>query len=137
MGGLFFFPPEIAGKQFAEFLVELAQLFRDQLLESIVPELQKTPPVLGLTFGADRGQLIKLIMGKQVEYLGRALNIASRLQGAVKEGDDNPAYKVLISKPTFQRLRIPPFFQIGPAKVNLRNIQLGENYECMKIVLLT
>jgi class 3 adenylate cyclase len=40
---------------------------------------------MGLTFGMDHGDVIRLVMNGKPEYIGRALNIASRLQGKVKE----------------------------------------------------
>jgi class 3 adenylate cyclase len=135
-GWVLLFSTEIAGKDFAGFLVELAELFREAL-KVICPKLQRTPPVLGLTFGVDKGQLIELVMSESKEYIGRPLNIAARLQGAVKEGDDHPEYKALISKPTFDDLRVPGSFAREETKRNLRNIALGDNYECIKLVVLS
>ena len=36
-------------------------------------------------FGIDAGELIRLELNGQVEYLGRAINVASRLQSYTKE----------------------------------------------------
>lgn len=47
---------------------------------------------MGLTFGADKGQMIRLFMSNQREYIGRPLNIAARLQAAVKDpAGSNPS----------------------------------------------
>ena len=135
-GWVLLLPPSVKGEQFTDFLYRLAELF-DRELKTLIPKLQSTPKVLGLTFGADKGQLIKLIMGNQQEYIGRPLNIAARLQGAVKEKDKNPAYKILISKHAFDDLRIPSKkYQVAEVTRKLRNIQLGDDYECVKLALL-
>ena len=48
-----------------------------------------------MTFGIDEGQLVKLKMLNNEEYIGRALNIACRLQGAINEIDIYSGYRVL------------------------------------------
>lgn len=140
-GWILLFPPTTTGGQLLDFLAELAELFYGELMKSIAPALEHTPKVMGLTFGADAGLLIKMIMNDQKEYIGRPLNIASRLQGAVKENDGdltyNPAYKILISKPTFGGLQVSPHFHCESLSRKLRNVLFGHDYECVRLTIPT
>ncbi|MGD0570555.1 MAG: hypothetical protein ABSA78_19295 [Candidatus Sulfotelmatobacter sp.] len=138
-GWILLFPPTTTGSQLLKFLAELTELFCEELKKSIIPALESTPQVMGLTFGADAGLLIETIMNDQKEYIGRPLNIASRLQGAVKESDGevayNPAYKILISKPTFHGLRVSTSYPSEPLRRKLRNILGGQHYECVRLTI--
>jgi len=91
---------------------------------------------MGLTFGIDRGDLIQIRMLGQHEYIGRALNIASRLQNAIKEKDKHPEYKVLLSKSAFNALQIENgHWHTKAVTRTLRNIQGGHKYACVKLTL--
>jgi class 3 adenylate cyclase len=139
-GWVLLLPPSVKGERFIIFLCRLAELFDKKLDPLVRSWLESTPTVLGLTFGVDKGRLIKLRMGNQQEYMGRALNIAARLQGAVKEKDKgtvkekNPAYKILMSKPAFNDLEIPAKYQVKEVIRKLRNIH--DNYECVELSLV-
>jgi class 3 adenylate cyclase len=135
-GWVLLFPPDRSGESLVVFLEELCRLFKRHWTKYVLPRLQSRPAVIGLTFGIDRGVLIKFRMMGQPEYIGRPLNIASRLQGALKEKDKNPAYKVLFSNPCFKALRFPPAFRPSKAVTRtLRNIQGGAKYSCVKMKL--
>jgi hypothetical protein len=64
---------------------------------SILPHLSHKPALVGITFGIDKGELIPLTMYGQQEYVGRAINIACRLQAAVVDKGRSPAYTALVS----------------------------------------
>jgi class 3 adenylate cyclase len=135
-GWVLLFPPEWTGESLVTLLEELCRRYKKHWTRYVKPRLQTRPSVVGLTFGVDRGELLKFRMMGQPEYIGRALNVASRLQGAVKQKDDNPAYKVLFSNPSFKALRLSPNFR--PSKTvtcALRNIQGGAKYSCVKMTL--
>jgi class 3 adenylate cyclase len=139
-GWVLLFPQTITGNQFLKFLTELAEKFRDELNKSIIPVLGNIPEVLGLTFGADAGLLFQVTMNGNKEYIGPPLNIASRLQGAVKEDKDpayNPANKIIISKPAFNALRVPAVYRPEHIKRKLRNIIFGQDFECVRLVIPT
>ena len=135
-GWILLFPDNADGESLIEFLETLCRTFEDGLYHSIIPKLQSTPTILGLTFGIDKGPLVKLIMLQRTEYIGRALNVAARLQSAIKDKDNAPQYKILFSKHAFQALRLPAGFRKTQAVTRtLRNIQGGRKYECIKLRL--
>jgi class 3 adenylate cyclase len=135
-GWVLLFSPDIPGSKLASFLAELSD-FYDQRLSELLHALENRPVVLGLTFGVDSGKLTKIVMSEQDEYIGRPLNIAARLQSKVKDIDDKPAYKALISSPTAQILQIPRnYVQEENLPVGkLRNIEADDFY-CTKVTLL-
>jgi class 3 adenylate cyclase len=135
-GWILLFPDGTDGKSLIKFLEILCRTFEEKLYHSIVPKLESTPTILGLTFGIDKGPLVKLIMLQRTEYVGRALNVASRLQRAIKDKDSAPQYKILLSKHAFGALRLPAGFRKTEAvSRSLRNIRGGKKYECVKLRL--
>jgi class 3 adenylate cyclase len=96
-------------------------------------------PLLGLTFGIDEGMLIHFKMMKRTEYVGRALNVAARLQSAIKDKDKKPSYKCLLSYPAFVSLALPRSerakYKVKQVTRTLRNIQGGDEYRCVKLSL--
>ncbi|SRR5882724_184031 len=137
-GWILLFPYQVSGTGLIDFMEELSLMFATKLKKLVIPHLQSMPPVLGLSFGVDRGQLVRMIMMERAEFIGRPLNIASRLQSAIKDKDNNPAYKALFSKYSFRALGIPSGYR--GAKIvrrQLRNIQGGHNYSCVKLALKT
>jgi class 3 adenylate cyclase len=137
-GWILLFPYQVRGTELIAFMEELSQTFAKKLKKLVIPHLQLIPEVLGLSFGVDRGKLVRMTMMERTEFIGRPLNIASRLQSVIKDKDHNPAYKALFSKYCFTALRIPKGYR--GAKVvrrQLRNIQGGQNYSCVKLTLRT
>jgi hypothetical protein len=73
----------------------------------------------------------------QREYIGRALNVACRLQSSVKEKGGSPAYKALVSNAVFNGyFSSVPNVQVRRTKRTLRNIRGGADFRCRKIDLL-
>jgi class 3 adenylate cyclase len=135
-GWVLLFPPTTSGEALVKVLTELACFFHRQLEERIIPLLQSPPDVLGLTFGVDSGKIIRILMLERSEYIGRPLNVASRLQSAIKDNDKRPAYKVLFSKHCFHTLGLGDgTLPAEPVKRKLRNLLGGDNYHCMKLRL--
>jgi class 3 adenylate cyclase len=62
-------------------------------------------------------------MMEQREYVGRPLNIASRLQAALSQIDPSPAYKVLVPRPTYYQMCGAKDHHPQTIKVPLKNIQ--------------
>jgi len=54
----------------------------------------------------------------QREYVGRALNVACRLQAAIKDNDNSPAYKALVSKAAFN-----DYFTSVPKRVKVWKVK--------------
>jgi class 3 adenylate cyclase len=135
-GWILLFPSKVSGASLINFLTRLSDSFRMRFDAKVVPYLQRVPKVTGLTFGVDEGSLIKVVMNDQNEYLGRALNVSSRLQGAIKDNDKKPAYKILFSKPVYKKLRInEKIHSTMKVKRSLRNISGGMEMKFVKLTL--
>lgn len=135
-GWILLFPPSIGGTELVNFLETLSGLFKTRLEALVVPRLQDTPAVMGLTFGIDLGPLVRMEMLERIEYIGRSLNVAARLQSTLKESDPSPAYKVLISMPAFTAIGLPPnLWKTSVEKHALRNIRAGNERQCVKLYL--
>lgn len=89
---------------------------------------------LRFTFGVDLGSLMCVTMRNQPEYICRALNVAFRLQGALKDKDKQPAGKALVAAHYYSTMRsVLSGWDVTRVKRTLRNI--GEDLHCYKINL--
>jgi class 3 adenylate cyclase len=133
-GWILLFPENIQGKDLMRFLIELSSFFKQKLTSQIIPLLERPPKITGLTFGIDGGKLIGIVMNLNQEYIGRPLNIACRLQSAIKDKDEHPEYKLLVSKHVFNK-HLKRLKGYNPKSVvrTLKNIRDGEKYQCVKI----
>jgi hypothetical protein len=122
-GWVLLFPDVVSKIDLCNFLCELSEAYEVQFDASVRPLLSQEPNPIGLMFGIDSGELIRLELNGQVEYLGRAINVASRLQSYTKELPGGPSYKVIFSKNSFNSPAPPPTgLDVEPIKVSLRNI---------------
>jgi len=92
---------------------------------------------IGITFGLDKGTLVRIVMNETMEYMGRPLNLAARLQSAIKDNDQTPGGKVLMSKNVFAGMRkaLKPIYRVETARRKLRNISGADEYVCKKLWL--
>ncbi len=135
-GWILLFPPQIGAKPLMKFLTKLSIVFQETFYSKIHPLLEKRIRRVGMTFGVDRGNLVRIVMTQKVEYIGRPLNIACRLQSAVKDKDKNPQYKVLISRHVFSRYSTAlRKYKPENVKRDLRNIRDGKDFQCVKLHL--
>src|SRR5262249_38061518 len=135
-GWILLFPMGTSGEKLVSFLEELCGLVDSHLKRKIIPRLEQPPKVQGLTFGIDSGSLVRLTMMDKTEYIGRPINVASRLQSAIKEKDKAPAYKALFSNPVFHTLRLNELKRKSKDVTRtLRNIRNGDDYRCVKMNL--
>ena len=134
-GWILLFPEDAKGKFILDFLKELSIEFK-RLIGRVVGLLETKPNILGITFGIEKGPLIRIKMVGRKEYIGRAINIACRLQNAIKDNDQHPEYKVLISSHAFKEL-LKGLDTYSPVRVKrkLRNIRGGNEYRCIKLNL--
>lgn len=133
-GWILFFPPSMSGTDLVNSLETLSATFQRKMEALVRPYLQSRPSV-GLTFGVDRGPLVRLEMLDMIEYVGRSLNVAARLQAVVKD-DPAPAYKVLFFGPAFSALNVPnDLWRTEIEHHRLRNIRAGESCKCVKLYL--
>lgn len=83
-GWILLLPDRIDKQKLCDFLSGLSKWFDTTFNDEISDLLEHRPDPIGLTFGIDSGDLIRLEMNEQREYIGRAINVASRLQGQSK-----------------------------------------------------
>ena len=140
-GWILLFNADYKGSVNINLLRSLSQHF-DSLFERIIlPVLETKPDLIGLTFGMGKGTLIKITMMGNKEYVGRAINVACRLQGSIKDKDSKPQYKVMISSSLYREISREAKDVLKECKVltvqrKLRNIAGGKTYRCKKISLL-
>jgi class 3 adenylate cyclase len=139
-GWILLFPQDTRQAQLADFIGFLSTHFDADFNFSVLPLLQKKPHPCGLTFGIDSGELVKIRMSGQEEYVGRAINLAARLQGATRSLSDDYGYTALFSKHSFNSLDSSGpkgdfFIHAKPVTVAVKNIIAGGEYEafCWKI----
>jgi hypothetical protein len=136
-GWLLLFPANTDGVRLLRFLESLCLFFAVEFRRSLLPHLSRRPAMVGITFGIEKGDLIPITMYGQQEYVGRAINIACRLQAALKDKGTSPAYSALVSNRVYGEY----FAQANPHRVNkvtrhLRNIDDGTEYACRRLWLL-
>jgi class 3 adenylate cyclase len=132
-GWILLFKDSVTGPALMSQLDSLATYYKAKI-QDVLRSLQSTPQVMGLTFGVDCGKLVRLEMAGQVEYVGRPINLAARLQGAFKS-DPTPGYKVLFSKPAYNSLAIPSSWVFSEEQHPLRNVSANEPCNCVKVQL--
>ena len=122
-GWVLLFPDSVPKKDLCGFLSRFSEWYQRQFESAIRPLLLQEPSPIGLMFGIDAGELIRLELNDQVEYLGRAINVASRLQAQTKDLRGGPSYKALFSRNSFNSPAPPPGeIVVESTKVSLRNI---------------
>lgn len=130
-GWILFAPPNISKGSLRLFIQTLSVNFDFLMGSRILELLSRKPDSLGLTFGIDTGELAQMEMGGQVEYVGRAINVAARLQSEAKKQGDGDAYTIMISKNAYA-LTAGKFVDLEarPVKVSLKNIGGGAPIDC-------
>lgn len=136
-GWILLFDLDHPGDDLIGFLKDFCKQFKMRYKRKVEDFLETPPSSSGMTFGIDRGSLIRFTMNNQREYVGRAINVACRLQGSIKDKDKSPQYKALITKPLYQSIRgsLADFRQTHVRR-KLRNIAGGEEVRCVKVWLL-
>jgi len=139
-GWILLFPTTIRGELLVEFLYNLCEMIDAELARHIIPSLSSVPRVLGAAIGIDEGNLMRMTMNEREEYVGRALNIACRLQDAVKDKEPHRepyprSYKALLSARLYNdrlsRCNVP--YKVEPVICSLRNILSGSGFACRRI----
>lgn len=122
-GWVLLFPDSVPRVEFCFFLEQLSSWFDGQFETTVSPVLTYQPDPVGLMFGIDAGDLVRLEMDQGIEYLGRAINVAARLQAKTKELPGGPSYKALFSKNSLNSPQPrPPEILVKAIRVELRNI---------------
>jgi len=136
-GWLLLFPSNTEGERLLSFLEGLCLFFAVVFRRSLLPHLSHNPAVVGISFGIEKGDLIPIIMDGQQEYVGRAINVACRLQAALKDKGESPAYSALVSNRVYNEY----FAKTTPHRVHkvtrkLRNIDGEAEFECRRLWLV-
>ena len=135
-GWILLFDFDYPGEDLIDFLENFCDAYHMRLKNKILNILETPPDVIGLTFGMDRGTLVKILMNKRNEYVGRAINVACRLQGAIKDKDSAPQYKILMTNHLYNFLKDDlSDHRCVKAKRKLRNIAGDKVVRCRKIFL--
>lgn len=134
-GWILFFNFDSPGENIVEFIQGLCHQFKMRYRRKIEDFLETPPDLSGINFGIDRGSLIRFTMQRKREYVGRAINVACRLQSSIKDKDKSPQYKALITKPLYQEIRQSlKELRCIPVRRTLRNIAGGKEVRCTKII---
>jgi class 3 adenylate cyclase len=136
-GWLLLFPANTDGARLLRFLEGLCLFFVVEFRRSLLPHLSHKPALVGSSFGIEKGELIPITMNGQREYIGRAINVACRLQAALKDKGSSPANNALMSNRVYSEY----FVQTKPHRVQkvtrtLRNINDGAEFACRRLWLL-
>lgn len=136
-GWILLFPAaKLEGASFMKFLVRLARRHQELRCTLVDDHLESVPTAVGLTLGVEMGQVRKVVLGNETEFVGRAINVACRLQSAVKDAGPSPGYRCLVSRKVFNTyLKDLEGYTFGEAVRSLRNISGGERYRCLKVDL--
>jgi hypothetical protein len=138
-GWLLLFEPCTEGLEIFQFLEALCDKFIYLYKKNIKKILTVRISNEGLTFGMDIGSCIKIVMNQELEYIGRPLNVAVRLQGAIGQRSKKPANKLLLSNNLYATFKdkgkIGDEYNIISVKRVLKNISGGECYLCQKLKL--
>ena len=131
-GWILLFPDaSISGERFLEVLTSISVQYQRLFQEHVAEVLNAMPTSVGVTFGVDEGSLVQIIMNRKTEYVGRALNVAARLQSAIKALGETPAGTALVSSNAFGRLRFDAPSQL--IECALANVAGGEHYRVRKL----
>ena len=128
----------IAGSDLLELLARLCSEYKRLFGKNVASVLSTRDYLVGLTYGVDVGTLLKFVMNQRTEYIGRPLNVASRLQDAIRQRDRAPNGKLLISNNAFAELGLSTSsarFPTSRVERELRNISGGERFQARKIVV--
>lgn len=135
-GWILLFPAKgLTGAGLMSFLVKLCEKHRKFRQDFVDDHLESTPEAVGITIGIDIGPVkrVKFATG-DIEFVGRSINVACRLQTAVKDKTPGPDYRCLLSRKVFNTfMKEITTFHFGPAERSLRNISGGERYQCYKV----
>jgi len=136
-GWVLLFPDGVPKKDLCGLLCRCSEWYQNQFDRSIKPLLLQEPTPIGLMFGIDSGELIRLELDDQIEYLGRAINVSARLQAQTKDLRGGPSYKALFSRNSFNSPGPPPKdIPVEAARVSLRNISPA-TIECFVFQTMT
>jgi len=116
------------------FLSEISKKFEYEFRDKIYSILDSPPDIIGLTFGIDEGPLVKMTMLNNIEYIGRAINVACRLQGVIDYIDIKDGYRAFMSHRLYNPMKekLSEYFP-DAKKRQLRNISGGKLFSLYRL----
>jgi len=135
-GWIILFEQPYSGSNIFRFLSIICKEFEQIYNNEVFVCLDTPPEIYGLTFGIDEGLLIRLEMQDKIEYLGRPINVACRLQGIINKIDIKGGFRVLMSHRLFNSLKndLLDYYSESTER-SLRNISGGENFRCCRLAI--
>jgi class 3 adenylate cyclase len=123
-GWVFLFPEDIESVELFKFLEGLSSVYHEQYYCRVGKHLESSPKAIGLTFGIDYGPIWKMRLNGRAEYIGRAINVACRLQGSVREKRQPFIFHALVSMPAYERyFKMLPNLNAVVVSRRLKNIK--------------
>ena len=138
-GWILLLDEDMSGHELLLLLREFCKKYRSLFRKRIEPYLEIKIDKIGMSFGADVGTLICTQMLGKKEYIGRALNVAGRLQTVIKDKDSNPQNKILMTRNLFSTIGADEAddFEVTDVTRSLRNISGCKSFRCKKVALLS
>jgi hypothetical protein len=134
-GWIVFIDPNINWKILFSFLQELAVKYIELYNKYIKEHMYSTLENIGLTIGLHKGTLF--IIDK--ELFGMPLNIASRLQGSLRNRDNDTPYAnmVMVLKQLYksQSIDLSRLYPLRQVKRTLKNLWGNTPQQCIEISL--
>jgi len=134
-GWIIFIKHGYTGEYIMDILAEIAFKFKLEYYNLIYHILEKEIPYQGMTFGIVFDKIYGIKMDGREEWIGRPLNVASRLQG-----QSSKAPKIIKNKGLSSNVAFIEMFKDGSCtvranktKVKLRNI--SNKFECWFFIL--
>jgi hypothetical protein len=135
-GWIILFSPPYVEKGIVSYLKDINVFYKKLYNEHVLPTVDIPPKIYGMTFGIDEGQLVKLKMLDNEEYIGRASNIACRLQGAINEIDIYSGYRAFLSHIAYNLLKKEAdLFYPDPTERLLKNISHSSDFQCFRLAI--
>ena len=133
------------GKALINSMYSLCEMIDAELARHIIPSLSSMPAILGATLGVERGSLVRMMMNEREEFVGRALNVACRLQSAVKEKESLPGDEGSLVRLATRRSCLPACttndsdtlnmpYRVESTTSPLRNILRGANSPVERLI---
>jgi class 3 adenylate cyclase len=138
-GWILLFDEKVNGHDLMDHLKTICHTYKEIFHDKICSVLEGNDHLIGVTMGVEVGPLLRFVMNGKAEYVGRALNVAARLQGAVKGIEPTKLEgKLLISNNAYEKLGLfeSTTYTGKVVKLSLRNIVGGATYQARRIILV-
>ena len=140
-GWILLFPTITSGDALQLFMIGLTNEYYRIMKNFVIGRMECRPEITGMSFGAASGRVVKFEMFNRTEYVGRPINIACRLQGAIKSLDteeiDTTNTKLCVPSALYhEKFEKVISMSAKKKKVILHNIAGERSYQCFLVNLL-